>query len=188
MDSASEELKTALDAAVRQVTNGWLSFLCVKSLHEAYEDQKVYCARFFFLGAYWACLNRSAEWLTGLLAKNGDRKGIHYLLEAAAQEGIAPAGQPQQVEAWAQEAAGARAALRDSEAGLNLAQSADLDEAGLAPAETLQALERCYRGVIELVNRYAGFFGNPAPVANELEEDVVDDVTFLMQLMAGDCV
>jgi hypothetical protein len=190
-----DKVESILDNLADTLSNGWLYYHCAKSLDNAYSSHRITCSRFFFMGCYYACLNESILALSKLFIDHPDSVSLQYLIDHARNNLESfPLVTPDRL----------IKAIDESEMRLKkfepLKQTikfnrdksiAHIDRKHITnPSEIFEKsninmndVEACFREIHKIINIFMGFKKSSKLSLINIEEEVPDDLEFLLGLM-----
>lgn len=190
----NEMLSDTLEFLSGQLTQGWLFFQCTRSLHKAYQANRLTSARYFFAAAYYAFLHESVLVLSKLIIQHKDSICMFYLLNQAENNTrLFKFATPDCVKQSVKE----HRALLDNYAPLVESVRtqrdrviAHLDRKNIndpsaifsAPVNMTEVGD-CFQAILGILNVYKGYYNNSELYLTEIEGAIQEDVDFLTGLI-----
>lgn len=194
MSTAQDRIEAILGYLSNELLRGILFFNIVKALRNAYSKQQLTSARYFFAGAYEACLRESVISFSKIVTPDQDSITIEYLLNCALQ---APRAFP-----WTTKADLQKLVARHREQLVTFQPLlenvkvqrdrilAHLDRkhindpaAVFAEPTDMAEVERCFGVLLGIVNDYKGVFDNSELHLESIGAFIQEDIPYLVQLM-----
>lgn len=179
-----------------QITQGLVYFYCAWSLHKAFQESQFMKTSYFFFGVYQAAVREAIMALARIMKEHPDSITIYYLFNLL--EKRPHLFSPDSPESVGQAVAGHKARLEkygpliESVCEQRDRVGAHLDRKHVNNPSDLFAhpqgvnlteLGECLWEVLDVLNFYAGYYGNEFDPSN-LESAIVGDVDILLKWMS----
>ena len=179
-----------------QIRRGLCYFYCARSLHKAFQESQLMKASYFFFGVYQAAVCEAILALARIMKEHPDSITIHYLFNLL--ENNPRLFSPDSPESVGQAVAAHRVQLKKYELLIeSVCEQRDRVGAHLDrkhvnnPSDlfvhpqgvNLPELGECLREILDVLNFYAGYYGNEFNPSN-LESAIVGDVDILLKWMS----
>jgi len=193
MDKREKRLEAILECLNNELSWGVLWVQITKNLQAWYEDDQVPNARYFFAGAYEACLREFVLCFSRLVEEHCDSVSVHYLLNCAEQCAKAfPCANRDTVKKSVALHRKQLEALRPLIEDVRTQRDkvlAHLDRdhinkpTAVYAAINLSDVERCLDEFLKIVNTYREYCGKTPYSVDLIKVEVPEDIAYLAMLM-----
>lgn len=195
MNKSNPKIRDILGYLSDQLVRGWVALQVSKYLHQAFQNQKITCARYFFTSAYLSCTESAVLTLSRLIIPNNDSINIEYLLNVSKHnlKAFSYGSKEEVLKAILEheQKLGAIASLVVSIKDHRNRTIAHLDRKYINdptvifanPPIDMREVERVFQLVLQIINTYKGYFDSSELYLAHLEKDVEDDLGYLTHLM-----
>lgn len=194
MGAGQDKIEAILGYLSNELLRGMLFFNIVKNLRNAYTKRQLTSARYFFAGAYEACLRESLISFSKVVMPNPDSISIDYLLNCAIQT---PRAFPritkddlQKLVARHRAQLGAFQPLLENVKAQRDRILAHLERkhindpsAVFAEPIDMSEVEKGFSVLLQIVNAYKRMFDNSELVLGDIGESIQEDIAYLVQLI-----
>ena len=178
-----------------ELDRGWIALLVAKHLHQAFENQKLTCTRYFFTSAYLSCVESAVLTLSRLIIPNNDSINIEYLLNVSEQNprAFSYASKEEILKTVLEHKqqfgtiASLIASIKDHRdrtiAHLDRKYINDPKVIFANPPIDMREVERVFQLVLQIINTYKGYSDSSELDLSHLEREVADDLGYLAHLI-----
>ena len=196
MRELREKVKEAQDLLFGQITQGLVYFYCARSLHKAFQESQLMKMSYFFFGVYRAVVREAILALSRIMKEHKDSITIRYLFNLV--ENNPRLFSPDSPESVGRSVASHRVRLEkygsliESVCEQRDRVGAHLDRKHVNNPSDLFAhpqgvnlteLGECLLEILDILNFYAGYYGNEFD-ASSLERAIAGDVDILLKWMS----